>query len=282
MYIKDANGLSVVKFEIKKRPHPNLPKYHEADQEIALKFAERCEKEIGEFMKAAVLFGSAVRAGPGGVHEHDIDVLMIVNDLTIIATPELISAYRVIVERLAAETSRRLHINTMRLTQFWEYARNGDPLLLNVLREGVPLYDTGFIEPMQVLLAQGRIRPTKEAVWAYYARSPLTLQNSQRHLLQASLDLYWAAIDAAHAALMHVGEMPGLPEQLPAMISQKLVAHKLCPKTAPDILSFFYQLQKDITRREKTRVSGEEYDRWHQNCEAFVRMMRKVIEQKAG
>jgi predicted nucleotidyltransferase len=265
-------------FEIQKKPHPNIARYHGAEYALALEFAKKIHAELGDFLKAVVLFGSATRQALAG--EHDIDVLMVVNDLTIIASPEVIGAYRVITDKTAGSVTKRLHINTMKMTAVWDYARVGDPLIINILRDGVPLYDSGFFEPLQALLAQGRIRPTKEAVWAYYARSPLTLTNSANHILQATIDLYWAAVDSAHAALMHVGEIPGTPEHLSGMINERLVKPGLVPKSAPQIMDFFFRLQKDITRRERTKVSGEEYDRMRKDCEAFVQMMRSVIEQR--
>jgi len=269
-----------MRFEINKRTHPNVARYHSDDHKLALEFSNKIQKELGDFLKAVVLFGSAARKEDYPVGGHDIDILMVINDLTIIASPEVVSAYRVITENTAASVSLRLHINTMKMTQVWDYARNGDPLLVTILRDGLPLYDVGFIEPLQVLLAQGRMRPTKEAVWAYYARAPLALRSSEGHLMQAAMDLYWACVDSAHSALMHMGEMPGLPEQLSGMINERLVKHGIVPKSAPQIMDFFYKLQKELVRRERKGVSGEEYERWRKDAEAFVQMMRKVIEAK--
>jgi hypothetical protein len=268
-----------MRFDIKKRPHPNISRFHGQDYAAALQFSDTIRKELGDFLKAVVLFGSASRAvHPAG--SHDIDVLLIINDLTVMTTPEVVSAYRVIVEKTASSVSARLHINTMKMTAVWDYCRVGDPLFINILRDGVPLYDAGFFEPMQVLLSQGRIRPTKEAVWTYYARTPLTMHNSSMHVLQASVDLYWACVDAAHAALMHVGETPQLPEHLPAMIDERLVKQGLVPRSAPAIMKFFYDMQKAITRRERESVSGADYDRWQKDAKNFVEMMRGVIERK--
>jgi hypothetical protein len=268
-----------MRFEIKKRPHPNIARFHGQDYALALAFSQKIVKELGDFLKAVVLFGSASRAvHPGG--SNDIDVLLIINDLTVMVTPEVVSAYRVIVENTAQAVSPKLHINTMKMTAVWDYARVGDPLLINILREGVPLHDIGFFEPLQMLLSQGRIRPSKEAVWTYYARTPMTMHNSRMHVMQACIDLYWACVDAAHAALMHVGEMPHLPEDLPMMIDQKLVKPGLAPRSAPAIMKFFYDLQKDITNRKRQGATGQEYDNWAQDAKSFIDMMRGVIERK--
>jgi hypothetical protein len=131
-----------------------------------------------------------------------------------------------------------------------------------------------------MLLSQGRIRPSKEAVWTYYARTPMTMHNSRMHVMQACIDLYWACVDAAHAALMHVGEMPHLPEDLPMMIDQKLVKPGLAPRSAPAIMKFFYDLQKDITNRKRQGATGQEYDNWAKDAKSFIDMMRGVIERK--
>ena len=40
--------------------------------------------------------------------------------------------------------------------------------------------------------------------------------------MQACVDLYWAGIDAAHAALMAVGAMPPSPEHVPDMMQTHL------------------------------------------------------------
>ncbi|MFO8241301.1 MAG: hypothetical protein R6T90_09945, partial [Dissulfuribacterales bacterium] len=63
----------------------------------------------------------------------------------------MVEAYRVIVEKIISKTSERLHITTLKFTNFWEYIRGGDPVGLNMLRGGIPLIDSGFFEPMQQL-----------------------------------------------------------------------------------------------------------------------------------
>lgn len=275
-----------MQFRVRQRRHPNVPRYPTADYQLADRFAALLRKELGDFVKSVVLFGSAARAAEHkarpekGLHEHDIDILVLVNDLTLVLTPEVVEAYRVITENTAAKVSKRLHITTMKLTSFWEYVRNGDPVAVNMLRDGVPLYDVGIFEPLQMLLFQGRIRPTKESIWNYYARAPATMANASWHVLQASLDLYWAVIDAAHAALMKMGEIPPSPSHVADLIEQRLVKAGHAPKRCADTMRFFYELSRQITHREVREIPGKKFDEYRALADDFIAAMKRVIEGK--
>ncbi len=265
-----------MKFSVQRRSHPNLPKYPKDDFTYANTFAIEMQKELGTFCKSVILVGSAARSET--MHAHDVDVLIIIDDLTSILTPEVIESYRVITEMTAARISKRIHITTMKLTNFWDYVRHGDPIAVNMLRDGVPLYDVGIFEPAQQLLFTGRIKPTKEAVWNYMARSPITMQNADWHVTQAVLDLYWAVIDAAHAALMKYGCIPETPVHVSDLIMSTLVKKKLCSSNEAKTMDFFYKLGKKITHREISQCSGKEYDGYKKMAHDFIEAMRKIVK----
>ena len=270
-------------FKIEKTEPLTEPNYAPDDYRKAQQFSDAVKRELGtEFLKAVILFGSAARGETlqKGIEERDIDVLLIINDLTMVLNPEVISAYRVIVEKTASKVSRRLHITTLKITNFWDYLRNGDPLAINMLRDGVVLHDTGFFMPAQALLFQGRIRPTQESVWGYFVRAPATITNSEWHVLQATLDLYWAVIDSVHAALMKVGEVPPTPAHVADLIHKKLASKGLVPKRASQVMEFFYKLSRQITHRELTKVSGKDYDTYKKEALEFIDQMKKVVERK--
>lgn len=265
-------------FKLKKSTHPNLPKYASTDYDFAKKFADHMHQEMGDFIKAVILFGSAARQEKPTFGERDIDVLIVLNDLTVILSNEVIQSYRVITENVASKISKRLHITTLKMTSFWDYVRNGDPIAVNMLRDGVPLYDAGFFEPVQHLLFQGRIRPTKESIWTYFARAPSTLNNADWHVLQATVDLYWAVVDSAHAALMKLGEVPPTPAHVADLIDKRLCTPGILPAKYAKIMEQFYHLQKQITHRQIQKITGKEYDEYKRQAEDFVKAMQKVVE----
>jgi uncharacterized protein (UPF0332 family) len=222
------------------------------------------------------LFGSSARR-ESGTHS-DVDVLVITDDANIIITPPLIETYKIIVENLIGKISTKLHVTSMALSAFWESVKAGDPVVVNILRDGVALEDVMFFDPLQHLLKQGRIRPSEESVWRYFGRSPKTLINSRWHLLQAAVDLYWAVIDSAHAALMRKNEIPPSPEHVADMLEQVFVKHKLLERKYVDTMTKFYRLNKAITHRELRELKGEEYEKLYLEADEFVRRMRRLIE----
>lgn len=266
-----------MEFKVPRQQQENLDKYSEEAKDLAYEFSKRLLKETKGFVKAIVLFGSAARRRQ---QSNDIDVLVVIDDLDVQVTRELVEGYRLIVTKIVSDVSEKLHVTTLRYTSFWEYVRAGDPVGVNILRDGVPILDTGFFTPLQRLLYTGRIRPSAESMWTYYSRAPITLQNAKGHLLQAAVDLYWAVIDSSHAALMRVGAVPPSPEHVPDMLEEKLVKAGLLDKKYPGICREFYHLSKNIIHRELKDVSGELFDHYLRLANDYVETMRKIVEKE--
>ncbi|MFA6073477.1 MAG: nucleotidyltransferase domain-containing protein [Candidatus Woesearchaeota archaeon] len=259
--------------------HKKVPRskgaYSATNLELAYSFSKEIHKELNELLKAIVLFGSAARQKEGA---HDIDILLIVDDVSIRLTPELTQAYRIIVEKTVQKISPKIHVTSMKFTSFWEYVKAGDPIAVNILRDGYAILDTGFFDPMQALLVQGRIKPSLETMWAYYNRAPRTLIFSKKRILDATVDLYWAIIDSAHAALMSINEVPPSPEHVADLLEQKLVNTKKIDKKYPWTMRKFYALSKKIAIGQITEIQGAEYDKLHAEATAFVNAMEKFIK----
>jgi len=265
-----------LEFNIERRKKKNSDEYEKTSIDIAYTFSKKVYKEFENFIKAIVIFGSAARKKK---NTNDIDILIIIDDISFVLTKELVQAYRIIVEKIVFETSTKLHITTLKFTNFWEYVRAGDPVAVNILRDGYALIDTGFFDPLQALLYQGRIRPSPESVWSYFSRAPETIANSKWHLLQGTIDLYWAVIDSAHAALMKANEVPPSPEHAADIMEEKLVKPGLINKKYPVIMRRFYELMKMITARDIKEISGEQYTEYLKESEEFVEAMQEFIKK---
>ncbi|MFW5747104.1 MAG: nucleotidyltransferase domain-containing protein [Nanoarchaeota archaeon] len=264
-------------FSIHKKKRANADRFEKSDLDIAYAFSKAVHDEYGELVKAMVLFGSvSTRTQKEG---SDLDVLIILDDLMIQWTKELAETYKIITEKKIAEISSRIHVTTVKLTSFWDYVRNGDPVGINILRTGTALIDTGIFGPMQALLHRGRIRPSPESIWNYHTRAQNAMRNSRGHLLGATVDLYWACIDAAHAALMKAGEMPPSPDHVADLIERTLVPKGYVDKSHVKTMRFFYKLYKSIIHRTVDEIAGPQYEKYYASADGFVSAMRSFIER---
>ncbi len=266
-----------MEFKIQRKQNENSIKYPTEDLAIAQKFADHLRKELHDFVLGVVAFGSSARKQT--TSKSDIDVLVITDDASFIIDDPLVEGYRIIMENLIPKISLKLHITSMTFTSFWDHVKSGDPVVVNILRDGVPLYDTGFFQPLQKLLKMGRVRPSEESVWRYFGRSPRTLINSRWHVLQATLDLYWSVIDAAHASLMRANQVPPTPEHVADLMDRVYVKKKLLEKKYVDTMRKFYKLNKQIVHRDLQTITGQEYEKLYKEAEDFVKRMRKLIEK---
>jgi len=269
-----------MEFRIDERKNPHMGNYPPKDIDIAREFSKKAYKEFGTLLKSIVLFGGHAQRKGDHKQPNDIDILLVVDDVRSILTDEAVETYRVICQKLISETSDRIHLTTLRLTNFWDYARNGDPIVINILRDGVALIDTGIFDPLQALLYQGRIKFTYEAIWAYYSRAPTTIYNAKWHVMQGVIDLYWAVIDAAHAALMKEGVAAPTPALAADLIRDKLVKKGLCEQRHAAIMRNFYHISKGILHREIKEIKGHEFDIYLRDAEDFVDAMKRIIERK--
>ncbi|MFT4310429.1 MAG: nucleotidyltransferase domain-containing protein [Candidatus Woesearchaeota archaeon] len=261
-----------MEFTITRKNHKKKQmKFYEHDElDVAYRFSKVIHKELGHLIKGLVLFGSTAR---GQNNNGDIDILMILDDCTVEWTSVLGETYKIIIEQKIAEVSKRIHVTTLRLTTFWEYIRLGDPMVINMLRDGVAIIDTGFFDPLQIMLKQGKIQPSVESVINYSVRAESTLFNARGHLLSATVDLYWSCVDMAHALLMyHHINPPG-----PADIADALREHVKIEKKHIETMRLLYKLYKGIHHRSIDHLSGNQFEHYYALVEQFIKAAQKIM-----
>lgn len=266
-------------FKIDKKIRKNIPHISKQDMEIARDFAKIIYKEFGNFLAGLVLFGSTTQGNKKP--KSDIDILVIIDDVHLKLSKELLETYKIIVEKTILKVSPKIHVQTMKLTSFWEYVRAGDPVAINMLRSGFALIDTGFIEPLQFLLEEGRIRPSPESVHTYFRLSFENLGRSKAALLNGIIELYWASINASHSALMSLNIVPPAPQMVSKHLHEHLVKTKLLNKKYVRIMEDIYQLAKKVMHREIKEISGILYEKQKKKVIEFVSEMKKIIEKNS-
>ncbi len=250
------------------------------EKEIAVDFAGKIQKKFDRIIKASVLFGSQAKndAKPGS----DIDIILIIDDAAINWDLELIAWYREELGKLITEQKypRELHINTIKLTTWWQDLMQGDPVVLNILRYGEALIDYGgFFNPLKALLLQGRIRSTPESVYNALQRAPVHLGRSKLAILGSIEGVYWTMIESAQAALITAGQLPPSPEHIPQMLKTQFVDTGMLKLENVRELREIYVLHKGIIHGEIHEVKGGEIDKWQERAESFLLEMTKLIDQ---
>ena len=106
-----------MKFPIKRRQSSNYKKYPKHDIDIAQRFAKKIYKEMGNFIVAVALFGSAARGSP---RSNDIDVLVIIYYIHVVLSREIVETYRIMTAKAVDDVDKtRLHLQTMTWSAFW-------------------------------------------------------------------------------------------------------------------------------------------------------------------
>ena len=282
---KSSNKVSLGNSEKKKKPLIAEAKASSTfklkdEHDVAMDFAMKAYKKFNKMIKSVVLFGSTVKktftAGS------DIDIIIIIDDAAIKWDQELVAWYREELGRLMSQNpyGKDIHINTIKLTTWWEDLMRGDPVVLNVLRYGEALIDFGgFFEPLKMLLIDGKIRATPEAIYSALQRAPVHYARSKISELNAIEGLYWAMVDSSHAALIAANVMPPSPEHVPVNLIENFVNKGMLKRVYVDWYRGVFELHKSIAHGTITDLKGVEIDLWQSRTDEFMKVMAQLVEK---
>ncbi|MCA9487606.1 MAG: nucleotidyltransferase domain-containing protein [Nanoarchaeota archaeon] len=264
----------------KKSSETNIPTLNlKNEHDIAMDFAVKAYKKFDKLVKSIILFGSTAKHSQ--TLGSDIDIILILDDAMVKWDQELIAWYREELEKLvnANPYKTSLHINTIKLTTWWEDLLRGDPVVLNIIREGETMIDlAGFFMPLKHLLVEGKIKPSPEAIYSCLQRAPMHISRSKAAELGAIEGLFWSMVDASHAALIAANIMPPSPEHIPRDLKETFVnTGKLKTKYVMwfrDLL----MLHKKIQHREISDLKGVEIDDWQAKAEEFLETMAQLVK----
>jgi len=250
------------------------------EKDIAADFALQVHKKFDRLIKASILFGSQSKGTANATS--DIDIILIVDDASINWDIELVAWYREELAKIisASRYNKELHINTIKLTTWWQDLLYGEPVVINIIRYGDVLIDIGgFFNPLKALLIQGKIRSTPEAVYASLQRAPMHLARSRSAELSAIEGVYWSMIDAAQAALMTAGKMPPSPEHIPLMLKQTFVDKNMLSIEFVRLIKDIHLLHKGILHGQVVDIKGADIDAWQINAEKFLQEVTSLISR---
>lgn len=273
-----------MKDKISKTQSSNLKKFPTLklikEQDIAMDFATKAYEKFDKLIKSIILFGSTVKQTR--TSGSDIDIIMLIDDASVRFDQELIAWYRQELGKLVKSNPYRkdLHINTVKLTTWWQDLLRGDPVVINIIRYGEPLIDFGgFFTPLRVLLQEGRIKSTPEAIYTALQRAPQHIIRSKQAEMGAVEGLYWAMVDSAHALLIAAHVMPPSPEHIPILLKERFVDKNLLKMKYVVWYRDLYVLHRKMIHGDINDIKGVEIDEWQNRAEEFIRVMAELIDK---
>jgi len=256
-----------------------IPGVKLSDKELKLlnDYAVKVVQKFGRYIKAVVAFGSSKRKKTS-----DIDVAILVDDtdVTRMTRPMLKEKLFQRLIEVAYVIDKKIHPQPYLLTEFWEYVRHGNPVLYNVLRTGIPLYDTGFYLPIQMIFKQGLIRPSNEAVDRHMMLSKeLVKITNQLFNKKLIYNMEQAVISSGQAVLMEFGYRPPAPKEV-AEFLEKLAKEGKIDSKYPKICAKIVEVFKGTEHGIIKEISGKELDEFMKQTKEFVEAMEDVLKKE--
>ena len=276
------------KVEVEKVISKNTPETMKivGEREMAYDFAVKVYDKFDQIIKSIVLFGSSAKKDSTLVS--DIDIIVIIDDVSVKWDEELIAWYREELGKLIGYNpyAKPLHVNTVKLSTWWEDFNRGDPVVINVLRHGDALIDFGgFFSPLKLLLMNGKVKSTPESIYTLLQRAPSHMIRAKQSMLAVVDGLYWTMVDSAHAALIAAEIMPSSPEEIPKSLDENFVKSKQLNSRFVSYYDEIHKVAKEIVHGTKTSVKGRELDDWFLKTDAFLgemaRLVDSIIDKKA-
>lgn len=261
----------------KEETYEEKPKAPVSKKEIiqkVIKFTNIARKQYGDLIKSVLIFGSAVRGTL--VKGSDIDVWVIIDDTATKGTEDF---GKIVTQlHLIAHEMEDLHVQTTPLTEFWQWVRNGSPELINFLRYGLPIFDTGFIKPVQKMLEMGLIPPSEETIKLKARAAEARLKKINLDLKSMIFELRYTATDIIQAVVMYFYKAQPDQKAIPGFL-EKMVNEKGLEKEYIDKFKELDKLWKDIDHKVIKEVTTEHVKRAMELTKDIVERFKKFLPE---
>jgi predicted nucleotidyltransferase len=244
---EELEDTELVKKEAQRKEQPKTPK------EIFAKvvaFTNEVRKQYGDIVKSVLIFGSAAKGTM--VKGSDADVWVVLDDTATKSSEDLDRVNAHI--HLIAHEMKELHVQTTALTEFWSWIKMGSPELVNFLRYGLIIYDTGFMKPVQRMLNMGLIPPSEETIALKAKAAEARYRKIKLDVKSMIFELRYTATDACQAVVMYFYKAQPDAKAIPEYL-EKLVKDKRLEKIYVSKFKELDKLWKDIDHNEIKEVT---------------------------
>jgi predicted nucleotidyltransferase len=217
-----------------------------------VKFTNEARKQYGNIIKSVLIFGSAAKGTM--TKGSDADIWVILDDTATKSSEDLEKVNAQLY--LIAHELKDLHIQATTLTEFWQWVKAGSPELVNFLRYGLPVYDTGFIKPIQRMLQMGLLPPSEETISLKARAAEARYGKIKLDIKSMIFELRYTATDIIQAVVMYYYKAQPDQKAIPEFL-EKLVEEKKLEKEYIDKFKELDKLWKDIDHKIIKEVTTE-------------------------
>jgi|FaiFalDrversion2_1042247.scaffolds.fasta_scaffold00522_1 predicted nucleotidyltransferase len=239
-----------------------------------VKFATEARKAYGDIIKSVLIFGSAVRGD--ALKTSDIDVWVLLDD-TATKVSEDLNKVQAHLQMIASEL-KDIHVQIHTLTAFWHSIRMGSPEFTNFLRYGLPVYDLGFIKPVQRMLQMGLIPPSEEAITLKARSAEVRFKKINLDIKSMIFELRYTVLDIVQAVVMYYYKEQPDAKKAPEFL-EKLVAEKGLEKEYVEKFKQIDQLWKDIDHKIIKDVTVEHLNKAISIAKDIIERFKKMLPE---
>lgn len=240
--------------------------------EKIVKFTNEARRQYGNVIKSVVIFGSAAKGTM--VKGSDADLWVVLDDTATKGTEDLEKVNSQLY--LIAHELKDLHVQTATLTEFWDWMKRGSPELVNYLRYGLVVYDTGFIKPVQRMLQMGLIPPSEETISLKARSADARYKKIKLDIKGMIFELRYTAMDIIQAAVMYfykaTPDYKAAPEYL-----EKMVKDKKIEKIYVDKFKELDDLWKAIDHKEIKEVTTDHLQKALNLSKEIIDRFKKIL-----
>lgn len=237
-----------------------------------VQFTNLARKQYGDIIKSVLIFGSAARGTM--VKGSDADIWVILDD-TATKTSEDLEKVNTQLYLIAHEL-KDIHIQTTLLTEFWQWVKMGSPELVNYLRYGLPVYDSGFIKPIQRMLQMGLLPPSEETIALKARAAEARLKKIKIDIKSMIFELRYTMLDIVQSVVMYFYKATPDYRAAPDYI-EKLVKEKKLERIYIDKFKELDQLWKDIDHKEIKEVTTQHLEKALVLAKEMIDRFKKLL-----
>lgn len=255
----------------------------ERRMEKAEEFADELLDKLEDKVMCVAVYGSVSRGEH--THESDIDTFVVLDDTKLEqeVPQEAKDQIRQKVTDLAKDVDDKITIQYLAfLTEFWDAVQQGEPLIIQVLRNGQVVYDVGIFSPAQRMLERGKIQSSREAVQKRLKLAAAGYKKAEKNLKSSiPFKLEQAMANAGQAPIMLAGQTPPGKEQVGDALEELFVKEEMLEQEYADSAREIHDFA-DKAEKHPNEVTVEELAEHMELADDFIRRMHELVGEMGG